>query len=239
MYTLFISDLHLAPTHPELINFFLSFLQSKTKQADALYILGDFFEVWVGDDDKSEFAQTIIAALKSLTSRGLPVYFMHGNRDFLIGSQFLAETGCQLLADPSLIDLYGVPTLLMHGDTLCTQDMAYLRFREKARNPFYQRLFLSLPLFIRNRIARYLRNKSSQQTNIEYLNLSDAAPTAILEVIQQYQAEQLIHGHTHRPCIQTYYGIPPWKRIVLSDWHAQGNALICFPDKTQRLLYFP
>lgn len=232
MATLFISDLHLDPTHPETTQLFLKFLQFQASHADALYILGDFFEVWVGDDDASAFNQTIISALKALTTAGVPVYIMHGNRDFLLGEQFLHQTGCQLLADPSVIDLYGTPTLVMHGDTLCTEDQAYLRFREKAHNPAYQRWFLSLPLFIRKFIARLLRTLSARRLgklNTTDIRILDANPDEVKQLIQYYQINMIIHGHTHIPSIQL-------NRIVLGDWHAYGSILVCKPNGQKRLI---
>ncbi len=238
MYTLFISDLHLDPGHPELTAIFLNFLNTQARQADALYILGDFFEVWLGDDDQNAFTATLSHALKALTQSGVPVYLMAGNRDFLLGQGFAQPSGCQLLADPTVIDLYGTPTLLMHGDILCAQDTDYLRFRRFVRNPVIQWLFLSLPLFIRRKIAAYLRKQSSLKTDSNYLRISDATEAAIQQAIRDHQAELLIHGHTHRPCLELHYANLPFKRIVLSDWGGWGNALIYQPDQLYRLVYF-
>jgi UDP-2,3-diacylglucosamine hydrolase len=155
-HTLFISDLHLEPKRPDITRCFFNFLQNQAPQADALYILGDFFEVWIGDDEDTIFHRSIIAALKQLTDSGLSVYFMRGNRDFLIGQAFIRATGCHLLSDPTRIQLYGKDVLLAHGDALCTADHKHQNFRKYAQNPAYNRFFLWLPLFIRRAISRLL-----------------------------------------------------------------------------------
>jgi len=232
MSILFISDLHLDPEEPATVQIFLNFLQTQVRQAEALYILGDFFEVWIGDDDHTSFNQKIAAALKTLVTQGTAVYFMPGNRDFLLGKDYLQPLGCQLLTDPTLIDIYGVPTLLMHGDTLCTDDIRYLRFRRIVRNRWCQRLFLALPLSWRKKIAYQLRQQS-QRTQM----LADATMHEIKRVMEQYKASLLIHGHTHRPSIQ-YFDLNDQKvcRIVLSDWHNSGNVLACYPNGEYRLM---
>src|SRR3989338_620425 len=161
---LFISDLHLQATEPQIAELFLQFLQQQASQAQALYILGDFFETWSGDDDQTSFHQTIQLALKTLTTH-VPVYIMHGNRDFLLGERFMATTGCQLLADPTKIQLFGVPTLLMHGDTLCTADIRYQRFRRLVRQNWLQKLFLLLPLSLRRGVAKRLRASSRRHVS--------------------------------------------------------------------------
>jgi UDP-2,3-diacylglucosamine hydrolase len=157
MKILFISDLHLEESSPKQTQLFLSFLKSATREANSLYILGDFFEVWIGDDDLSPFHKTIIDALKQATSQGLTIYFMHGNRDFLLGKKFFKMTGCHLLPDETVIDLFGQPTLLMHGDTLCTLDVNYLKFRKKVRKWWVQKLFLMKSLKKRQGIAAKMR----------------------------------------------------------------------------------
>jgi len=238
MYTLFISDLHLDVSRPELTAIFLHLLATQAKQADALYILGDFFEIWLGDDVQSDFTQTISNALKALIDSGVPVYLMHGNRDFLIGQHFASQSGCQLLPDPTVINLYGTPVLLMHGDTLCWKDTQYQRFRRIARNPLYQRLFLALPLFIRRSIGQYLRSQSSHKACSATLKLSDATEDAITQALQINQTKLLIHGHTHRPSIHLNFPSPAFQKVVLSDWENQGNALIYSSDHTYRLTYF-
>jgi len=237
MTTLFISDLHLDPTHPEMVQVFLNFLQNQATNADALYILGDFFEVWIGDDVRSDFTDSIITALKTVTEKGIPVYIMHGNRDFLLGKKFMQRSGCQLIDDPTLINLYGQPTLLMHGDTLCTDDKPYLQYRSKVRNPARQRIFLSFPLWLRKNLARMLRYFSQRRAKQNNFVFIDANFAEIKRVMLEHKVELLIHGHTHRPSIHYFNLAGKWvERIVLSDWEKQGNVLVCQPDGEQRLL---
>jgi UDP-2,3-diacylglucosamine hydrolase len=237
-HTLFISDLHLDPTSPQQIKWFLNFCETQAIKADALYILGDFFEAYLGDDEKSEFHSTLIEALKNLTSH-LPVYFMRGNRDFLVGKKFLKQTGCQLLIDPIVIDLYGCPALLMHGDTLCTDDIDYLRFRTRTQNVFYQKLVLACPLFIRRKMAQGLRKRSKKHTSSVKKEIMDTNPQEIRRVMKEHHVSLLIHGHTHRPCME-YFELEGKKacKIVLSDWHNKGNFLICREDGERELQYF-
>jgi UDP-2,3-diacylglucosamine hydrolase len=236
-YTLFISDLHLDASQPKKIQLFLDFLEQQAAKADALYILGDFFEVWIGDDATSSFHKNIIAALKKLTQAQVPVYIMHGNRDFLLGGRFLQNTGCQLLADPTLINLYGTPTLLMHGDTLCLSDTSYLRFRRWARHPFYQKAYLALPLSWRQHIANKLRKKSQQRAQKSNYLYIDADENEAMRMMLAYHAQLLIHGHTHRPSIQYFLLDGHFaNRIVLSDWEETGNVLVCDSSGVRRLL---
>lgn len=237
MNTLFLSDLHLNPDHPNVANIFFALLKREAKQADAIYILGDLFETWIGDDDDSEFNQNITQALKTVTQHGIPIYIMHGNRDLLIGKRFLEASGCRLLKDPTCIDLYGVPTLLMHGDTLCTDDVAYLKFRKKIHHPFVRKIFLMLPLSLRKKIADELRQQSQKHTQQKTFNIMDANVVEIRRVMQQHHVELLIHGHTHRPSIE-YFSLENKlvSRIVLSDWHDNGNILICSANGERRLI---
>lgn len=242
MNTLFISDLHLEANHPEITHLFLEFLQKQAANADALYILGDFFELWIGDDEQTEFHQTIILALRALAQKGIPVYFMHGNRDFLIGKKFIQASGCQLLSDPTIINLYGTPTLLMHGDSLCTHDLTHQRFRAFANHPLAQHLFLMLPLKLRKRIGAKIRQKSrlhGQALKTTNPSIMDVTPSEINHIMQKHNVELLIHGHTHRPCIELFkLGKKSARRIVLSDWHQHGNALICDQEGNHRLINF-
>lgn len=230
--TLFISDLHLEPSRPEITALFINFLEQQATQAEALYILGDFFEAWIGDDDQSTLNQTVKAALKILTQNNIPVYFMHGNRDFLIGKQFAQETGCRLLPDPTKIDLYGIPTLLMHGDLLCTQDQSYLKFRTKVHKRWAQKIFLTLPLTIRKKIATKIRQGSEQHISITNEKIMDVTPAEVDRIMAQYQVKQLIHGHTHRPNI---HHLQQGHRIVLGAWHNSGSILICEPGQPPKL----
>ncbi len=227
MHTLFISDLHLVETAPERAALFLRFLEERAKRADALYILGDFFDVWVGDDGASFFHQKIIRALKQLTNNGVPVYFMPGNRDFLIGRQFLEKTGCQLLNDPSVIDLYGVSALIMHGDLLCTQDKRYHLFRRIVQNAFVRWLVLLLPLRLRWHLADKAR-KISQKQNKNKSNGRYIADESVAKILSDYHSDYLIHGHTHQPNIY-YFNLNGHKtaRAVLGAWEDEGSVLVC------------
>lgn len=239
MTTLFIADLHLTDDQPVITQLFIDFLQTQARDAEALYILGDLFETWIGDDYSTELTQRITAAIHTLAQSGVTIYFIHGNRDFLIGKQFAAAAGIILLPDSSVINLYGVKTLLMHGDTLCTRDTAYLKFRKWARNRYLQLLFLHQPLVIRTRIAQQLRHRSTTHTQNVSTEIMDVTPTEVPYILHKYQADLLIHGHTHRPSIE-YLTINNRfaSRIVLSDWHNSGNVLVCEPDGKRRLLNF-
>lgn len=234
--TLFISDLHLQPNQPHITRLFLNFLKQWAPSADALYILGDFFEVWVGDDNHNEFNDTIEQALKQFTATGVRVYIMPGNRDFLLGKTFAKTTGSHLLSDPTWIDLYGVRTLLMHGDSLCTQDVKHQRFRRFSQHTITKKLFLTTPLWLRKMIARRLRQISSNRTQNMANNIMDVTPSAVIEMMEKYQTNQLIHGHTHRPQIH-YFELAnkPVKRIVLGAWHEQGSVLVCKPGAEPEL----
>jgi len=238
-YTIFISDLHLEPARPDITELFFAFLKNQAAHADALYILGDFFEVWIGDDDVSEFNKSIKQALKNLSDQGIPVFFMRGNRDFLIGKKFAQETGCQLIPDPTLINLYGKPTLLTHGDALCTLDIKHLQFRKYAHNPNYYRFFLMLPLWLRTWIARKIRNKSQRHTRTISYEVMDVTDSEVIRIMELYQTQQLIHGHTHKPAIHPIsVNSHPASRIVLGSWHEHGNALVYHEDGNNDLITF-
>lgn len=222
-HTLFISDLHLEADEPGITAIFLKFLRQEALQADALYILGDLFEAWIGDDDLSPFNREIMDALKQATQSGLPVYFMRGNRDFLIGKRFAKKTGILLLEDPTVIDLYGKRILLMHGDSLCTLDRQHLFWRKISLNPCIQQLALGLPLTWRRKIGRWLRKKSKRHQSYLEAYRMDVSSDEVVRAIESHQAALLIHGHTHQPGIHG-------RRIVLGAWHEQGNAL-CWPSQ--------
>jgi UDP-2,3-diacylglucosamine hydrolase len=226
----FISDLHLRPEQPEMVQLFLQFLQDQSRdgELEALYILGDLFEAWIGDDFVPPGADTVIAALAQLTRGGTSVYFMHGNRDFLIGDEFSAHTGCQRLPEYHVIDLYGTPTLLMHGDLLCTDDVDYMKFRAMVRNAQWQQDFLSKTVAERMAIAQTARTESQQKTQQMATDIMDVNQDAVVQTMKKWQVPQLIHGHTHRPNIHelTIDGNPA-KRIVLGDWYEQGSVLVC------------
>jgi UDP-2,3-diacylglucosamine hydrolase len=226
-HTLFISDLHLEPERPDITQCFFNFLQHEAPKADALYILGDFFEVWIGDDENTPFQRTVIAALKQLTDTGFPVYFMRGNRDFLIGEAFIKATGCGFLPDPTVVYLYGKKILLAHGDALCTSDHKHQAFRKYAQNRSYNRFFLGLPLLIRRTIARLIRNASQKHTTRAPYAIMDVTQATVEQQMCEHDVVQLIHGHTHRPAIHPFaLEGKSARRIVLGDWHTQGSALI-------------
>ena len=234
MINIFISDLHLDSSYPAISELFLSFLRDNTKQNHSLYILGDFFETWIGDDDRSSFNQKIIDALKKATSQGLPIYIMHGNRDFLLGKKFLRATGCQLLADEHIVCLNNTPTLLMHGDTLCTEDKKYLKFRRKARCWLVQKLFLLKSLKKRQQLAATYREASKKHTSTMSEHIMDVTQAEVERVMKKHGVQHLIHGHTHREGIHHFeLKGEAASRTVLGAWHEQGSALLCDADKLQ------
>ncbi len=217
-HTLFISDLHLSPQEPQITRAFFDFLEHIAPTADALYILGDFFESYVGDDNRTDFINSIIDALAKSTKNGLPVFLMHGNRDFLIGKQFATASGTTLISDPTIITLYNQKLLLMHGDSLCTLDKNHQRFRKITGNKIVQTLFLWLPLSFRKKLADNLRKESMKENRYKSAEIMDVSQSEVDRVIKKYNADRLIHGHTHRPMISD-------KRIVLGSWETQGNYL--------------
>ncbi len=231
MTTLFISDLHLDQSRPEIIAIFRRFIADEAVNADALYILGDLFEAWIGDDADDATGKQFIDATRPLRDAGKPCFYMHGNRDFLLGERFAREAGMTLLPDPSIINLYGTPTLLMHGDTLCTDDHAYQAFRTQVRSPQWQRQFLSQGIEKRQAFAAQARNESQRHTR-------DSSNAAIMDVNQQAveatmksaKVRRLIHGHTHRPASHTFdltfdLNNAPATRIVLGDWYEQESVM--------------
>lgn len=233
MTTLFISDLHLDPSRPAITDLFLDFLRSEARQAEALYILGDLFEAWIGDDTPSSAADAVAEALRSLADAGVPVYFIHGNRDFLLGQDYAARAGMRLLPDPCVIELYGKPVLLQHGDLLCTDDTAYQAFRAQTRNPAFQAQFLSQPLQARIAFAQQARAASqARQSELkegdraQFETVTDVAPAEVAATFQRHGVDTMIHGHTHRPAIHhVQAGDAGCTRIVLGDWYEQGSVL--------------
>jgi len=221
MTTLFISDLHLDPSRPAVTRAFLDLLSGEAISADALYILGDFFEVWIGDDDDTELNQTVIEALKALTTKGTPVYIMHGNRDFLIGEQFCQQSGCQLIADPTVINLYGRNVLLLHGDSLCTDDTDYMAFRQQCRSQAWQNAFLSQGIEQRRQLAKQMRAESKTANSNKADDIMDVNQHEVLRMFTQHDVDLMIHGHTHRPAIHQHKDSHA-KRVVLGDWHNSG-----------------
>jgi len=228
-FSLFISDLHLSPDRPAATGALIRFLHDTAPAAEALYVLGDLFEYWVGDDGLDQpFNREIADAFRTLAGRGVRLSFMHGNRDFLIGSRFARESGMQLLSDPTFINLYGSPTLLMHGDTLCGDDVEYQKFRAMVRDPAWQRAFLAKPLAERARMAQDVRGQSEQAKQVKDMAIMDVAPATVEEVLRSHAYPRLIHGHTHRPARheQAVDG-HRCERWVLADWYEQGSYLLC------------
>nr|WP_314520415.1 UDP-2,3-diacylglucosamine diphosphatase [uncultured Lelliottia sp.] len=239
MATLFIADLHLQTEEPAITAGFLRFLQGEARSADALYILGDLFEAWIGDDDPNPLHREIAAAIKALVDSGVPCFFIHGNRDFLIGKRFARESGMTLLPEEQVLDLYGRKVLIMHGDTLCTDDTGYLAFRAKVHTPWIQTLFLALPLFIRNRIAAKMRAGSKAANSSKSLSIMDVNPQAVIEVMEKHRVQWLIHGHTHRPDVHTLSANgEPAHRVVLGAWHTEGSMVKVTPNGIE-LIPFP
>ncbi|MFN1130389.1 UDP-2,3-diacylglucosamine diphosphatase [Lelliottia nimipressuralis] len=239
MATLFIADLHLQTEEPAITAGFLRFLQGEARSADALYILGDLFEAWIGDDDPNPLHREIAAAIKALVDSGIPCFFIHGNRDFLIGKRFARESGMTLLPEEQVLDLYGRQVLIMHGDTLCTDDTGYLAFRAKVHTPWIQTLFLALPLFIRNRIAAKMRAGSKAANSSKSLSIMDVNPQAVIEVMEKHRVQWLIHGHTHRPDVHTLSANgEPAHRVVLGAWHTEGSMVKVTPVGIE-LIPFP
>jgi len=225
--TLFISDLHLHPSRPAVITCFLAFLEQQRGQAEALYILGDLFETWIGDDHPEPVYQRVKQALAACCQAGTPVHLMHGNRDFMLGGTFLAETGCTLLPDPAQIDLYGAATLLMHGDSLCTDDTEYQQVRKQLRDPAWQQQARALPVAQRLAMAAEARARSTQSKRGKEEYIMDVNQDEVRRVIEAGRVDLLIHGHTHRPgshSVQTAHGEAT--RIVLGDWYETGSVLV-------------
>lgn len=221
---LFISDLHLDPSRPAITELFLRFLHEQRDQAEALYILGDLFEAWIGDDAVGP-DEPVIAALQAFSAQ-VPTYFMHGNRDFLIGERFAELTGIALLADPTVIDLHGVPTLLMHGDSLCTDDVQYQQFRQMVRNPEWQAFFLAKTIPERLEMARMARSESGARNQQLDDYLMDVNQQTVEAEMQRHGITRLIHGHTHRPAIHHFeLDGRTHTRVVLGDWYDQGSVL--------------
>jgi UDP-2,3-diacylglucosamine hydrolase len=227
-FTAFISDLHLSAERPAANAAFFTFLRDVASHADALYILGDLFEYWAGDDDLGDpFNAQAAAALRAL-SEAVPVGIMHGNRDFLLMRPFAEASGARLLADPTRIDLYGTPTLLMHGDLLCTQDRRYQAFRRVVRNPAVQGAFMRVSLPWRKKVIGGARRVSEGEKQAKPLTIMDVAPDAVERALRDWGCERLIHGHTHRPARHEHEVDGRMReRWVLSDWYRRGEYLRC------------
>lgn len=226
MTTLFISDLHLSEHTPEINQCFQRFMREEAIHADALYVLGDLFEFWIGDDDNSTFATSIKNEFKRLTSQGVPCYFTQGNRDFLIGKRFSKQTGITLLGDSTIIDLYGQRAVVMHGDTLCTDDVKYLEYREKVHQPWLQWVFNRIPMFLKKKIVSRVQSDIKSDKQTKSLEIMDVNQTAVERVMRDENVTLMIHGHTHRPNIHQFaIENDTCTRIVLGDWYTQGSVL--------------
>ena len=226
MTKLFISDLHLEGDRPDIAAQFFSFLDGEARDAVALYILGDLFEYWVGDDDPDPHYDECKKALRTVVDSGVPLYFMHGNRDFMIGEKFASETGAAILADPSPVDLYGTSVLLSHGDAYCTDDVEYQKIRLMTRDTEWQAMMLAKPLDERIAIARHAREQSMARGQAVDLDIMDVNDEAIRQAIADSGVEVLLHGHTHRPNVHDVdLGDRVAKRIVLGDWYEQGSVV--------------
>lgn len=239
MATLFIADLHLHTEEPAITAGFLHFLDGVAREVDALYILGDLFEAWIGDDDPNPLHQRVADAIRALVDSGVPCYFIHGNRDFLLGKRFARESGMQLLPQEKVLNLYGRNVLIMHGDTLCTDDAGYQAFRAKVHQPWLQTLFLALPLFIRHRVAAKMRAGSRAANSSKSLAIMDVNQQAVIEAMEKHRVQWLIHGHTHRPAVHqlTANDAPAW-RAVLGAWHSEGS-MIRVSESDVELVQFP
>lgn len=251
MSTLLISDLHLHPGAPEVTEGFLRWLEERACGCDALYILGDFFEAWIGDDlldmagqdpsGNADLAARIATALRRLAADGTALYLMHGNRDFLLGERFAAEAGATLLPDPSVVELGGRNVLLMHGDSLCTRDSDYQAFRAQARHPLWQEQVLSMPIEQRVALAGQLRAQSGEANSNKAEDIMDVTPEEVVREMAEHGVTTLIHGHTHRPAVHELdVDGKPARRMVLGDWQPDtGWEILVEGDDEPRLREFP
>ena len=226
MTTLFISDLHLDASRPEVTRLFLNFLDNEAYSAQALYILGDLFEAWLGDDDPDPHHARVAAALAAVADSGTPVYFLAGNRDFLLGEDYARRAGMKLLTEPQRLNLYDTPTVILHGDVLCTDDTEYQKFRHMVRNPVWQQEFLAKPLAARQALAAQAREHSESRGKTLAPDITDVNARAVVEMFREHGVPRLIHGHTHRPAIHRLeVDGEVCERIVLGDWYTQGSVL--------------
>lgn len=234
--TLFISDLHLSLEKPEITRRFLNFLANRATQAQAVYILGDLFDAWIGDDDFTPPNNKIRTQLKQLTDSGTQVYLQQGNRDFLLGNRFAQDTGITLLDDYAVIDLYGCPTLLTHGDLLCTDDLPYQAFRVKSRSPEWQQDVLSKPLLLRLLAARWYRLRSYWHKRKKSEDIMDVNQNTVIGTMQKYSILRLIHGHTHRPHVHHFFiNKQTAQRFVLAAWTKESGEILCWNSEGYKI----
>ncbi len=237
----FIADLHLTENRPDITTAFFNFLDSKiiNDEVDALYILGDFFEVWVGDDYQTDLSVSVAARLRQVSESGTEVFFIHGNRDFIMREGYAKSASMTLLPEQVVIDLYGTPTVILHGDEMCSQDVEYQKFRKKSRGCWWPKLMLAMPLWYRKKIARNAREKSKQSQAGKPLEILDVTEEAVLAMFNKHQVTKMIHGHTHRPNVHHYeVDGKTLTRTVLGDWYEQGSYLHVTPEK-QALVHTP
>lgn len=226
MATLFISDLHLEAGRPDIGEQFLAFLAGPSREAEALYVLGDLFETWIGDDDPNPYYAQMKAAIRELSDSGVPVFFIHGNRDFMIGERFAAEAGITLLGDPHLLSLHGEQVLLSHGDAMCTDDLEYQQVRAMTRNPDWQAMMLSKSIEERIAFATQAREQSLARNEVLAEEIADVNQVAVEQAVRESGADVLLHGHTHRPAVHPFHvDERPVHRIVLGDWYDQGSMV--------------
>ena len=233
---LFVADVHLCETRPAASARFFSFLRETAPDASALYILGDLFEAWVGDDDlKSPLHREVANHLSTLAAQGVQTFFMHGNRDFMLAGHYAQLCGMQLLSDPVVIDLFGTSTLLTHGDTLCTADIDYQRYRRVVRHPLVIRVLNALPLTLRHALARRARTGSEQAKTQKPHAIMDVDPVAVTDIFTRYGVQRMIHGHTHRPAHHQFIvNGEKYERWVLPDWYGDsGGYIACDTDSCQ------
>jgi UDP-2,3-diacylglucosamine hydrolase len=238
--TLFISDLHLEESRPDITGAFQDFLKTRAMGVEALYILGDFFEAWIGDDENTPLQQQVAEALGEVRDSGTRIFLMHGNRDFLLGDAYCSRFDGTLLEDPTVIDLYGTPTLLMHGDSLCTADVEYQKFRARMRDPQMQQMMLARPLAERQLMARQLREMSMAKNQGKEEYIMDVTPEEVVKEMEAHGVQRMIHGHTHRPAVHDLEaGGKPAKRIVLGDWDSHVWWLEAGTDQEPQLYSEP
>ena len=234
--TLFIADLHLEDTAPDRTQWLLEFLAGPARKAEAVYILGDLFEFWIGDDALSATAQQVAKATAELHASGVPCNFMHGNRDFLLGEDYASTAGMNLLPDNLVVDLYGTPTLLLHGDTLCTDDVEYQAFRQQSRDPNWQAAVLAKSVGERLQMAQSARDASIEHTDSASMDIMDVNAEAVTNAFRKHHVSRMIHGHTHRPAFHKVdLDGATAERIVLADWHQTGSYLEVSPDGAQSM----
>ena len=237
--SLFISDLHLETDRPDINEQFFEFLRGPARDADALYVLGDLFEAWIGDDDPQALNASVAAAFRDLSETGVECFFAHGNRDFLVGEAFAARAGLSLMAEWTVLDLGGRRVLVTHGDALCTDDTDYMQFRAMVRDPQWQSNFLALPMERRQQMASDARRQSKTSTATKAMDIMDVNQDSVQRALREHRVDTLLHGHTHRPNIHRWrIAGAPATRIVLGDWYRQGS-MVRWDDQGFELLVLP